>query len=132
MKSNKSIVIDFFEEVYNKRNFEYILKFFSETYYEHRIDGARTNKDAYEITKMACGIFPDLRVEIEDVVEENNLIAIRLTFSGTHKGLYINTTATNKFITFEAMEFFEIKNKKIMESWGSWPNHDILELLNTK
>ncbi len=132
MKSNKVIVKEFFEEVYNKRNFEYILDFFSKTYYEHRADGARTNMDAYEITKMACNIFPDLLVKIEDIIEENNLIAIRLTFTGTHKGTYINSVASGKFITFEAMEFFKIDNGLITESWGSWPNYDILELLNTK
>ena len=131
MKSNKVIVKDFFEEVYNKRNFEYIFEFFSDNYYEHRIDGARTNKDAFEITKMACNIFPDLFVKIEDLIEENNLIAIRLTFTGTHKETYINSVASNKFITFEAMEFFKIENGLITESWGSWPNYDILELLNT-
>ncbi len=132
MKSNKEIIIEFFEEVYNKRNFEYIFEYFSKTYYEHRIDGARTNKDAYEITKMACSIFPDLHVKVEDIIEENNLIAIRLTFTGTHKGTYINAVASNKLITFEAMEFFKIKNGLITESWGSWPNYDILELLNIK
>ena len=126
MTENRKLVIDFFEEVYNLRNFNYILDNFSENYFEHRDDGARTNMGALKITKMACSIFPDLSVRIEHIIEENDLIAVNLTFSGTHKGTYLNISPTNKLINWEAMEFFRIKNNLIIESWGSWPNHDIL------
>jgi len=127
--TNKEIVTEFFEEVYNKRNFDYILSFFSDDYYEHRDDGARTNKDALEITKMACSIFPDLSVLIKDIIAEGDLISVRVIFSGTHKGTYLNALPSNKFIQWEAMEFFKIKNGVIIESWGAWPNYDILEML---
>ena len=129
MSESINVVINFFEEVYNKRNFDYIIKYFSNNYYEHRDDGARTNREALDITKMACEIFPDLKVVVEDIIEENDLIAIRLTFSGTHSKSYIDIEATSKFIKWEAMEFFKLKNGIIVESWGSWPNHDILMMI---
>ncbi len=130
INSNKKIVINFFEEVYNNRKFNIILYHFSENYYEHRDDGARSNRDALNITEMACSIFPDLHVEIKDIIAEDDLVSIRLGFSGTHKGEYINIEPTNKFIEWEAMEFFKLKDGVITESWGSWPNYDILLMLN--
>ena len=129
MGKNKEIVIDFFEEVYNKRNFNFIIKYFAYNYFEHRDDGARTNKDALDITKIACKIFPDLKVIVEDIIEENDLVAVRLIFSGTHSKTYIDTPASNEFIKWEAMEFFKVENGIITESWGSWPNYDIINLI---
>ena len=126
MAKNKKLVIDFFEEVYNLRNFEYILDNFSDNYFEHRDDGARSNMDALKITKIACSIFPDLNVSIDQIIEENDLIAVNLSFTGTHKGVYLDIPGTSKLINWEAMEFFRIENNLITESWGTWPNHDIL------
>ena len=105
------------------------MKYFSINYFEHRDDGARTNKDALDITRMACEIFPDLKVIVEDIIEEKGLVSIRLTFSGTHSKTYIDAPASNKFIQWEAMEFFKIENGIITESWGSWPNYDILMMV---
>ena len=133
MSKNKKIVLSFFNEVYNNRNFSFIMKHFTHNYFEHRDDGARTNKDALNITKIVCEIFPDLSVKVEDIIEENNLISIRLTFSGTHSKKYIDAPASNMFIKWESMEFFKIENGIITESWGSWPNYDILNMIkNTK
>ncbi len=132
MSLDKKIVTDFFKEVYNLRNFDYILEYYANDYYEHRGAGARTNKEAIKITKMACQIFPDLSVSIEDVIEDGDLIAVRAIFSGTHTLTYIDAPPTNKHIEWEAMEFFRMKDNIIVESWGSWPNYDILVMLKQK
>lgn len=109
-KSNKEVVKDFFEECYNKKNYKYVMDFFAKDYFEHRDNGARTNQDAFTILQSAEQVFPDLSVKIEDLVEEDDLIAIRLTFNATHKGTFLGIEATNKNITWEAMEFFRIKD----------------------
>ena len=131
-KSDKEVVINFFEETYNKKNYQYVMDFFATDYFEHRDDGARTNLDCANIIKGAEKIFPDMTVKIEDIVEENDLIAIRLTFNATHKDTFLGIEATSKNITWEAMEFFRLKDGKITESWGSWPVHDMVEMLTSK
>ncbi len=95
------------------------MDFFAKDYFEHRDHGARTNQDAFNIIRSGEKTFQDLTVKIEDLVEEGDLIAIRLTFNATHKGTFLGIEATNKNITWEAMEFFRIKNGIITESWGS-------------
>jgi steroid delta-isomerase-like uncharacterized protein len=123
----KKMVQSFFERVYNQRDYEYVMTLFSDDYYEHTKNGARSNKDACSIIKNAISVFPDLKVQINNVIAENDIVAVRLTFSITHKGEFFGIQATSKKIVFEAMEFFKVADDKIIESWGSWPIFDILE-----
>lgn len=127
--SSKDIVLNFFEKAYNNKEVSYIYEIYANNYYEHRIDGARSSKDCYNILKGAIDIFPDIHIIVNDIVEENDIIAVRITVSATHKADFFGIPATNKKITFEAMEFFRISNKKITESWGNWPIYDILSQL---
>lgn len=125
----EELVISFFERVYNQKDFGYAMEIYADTYYEHRESGARCNQDCYNIIKGASSIFPDLNVEINEILSKNDIVAVRLTFTVTHQGEFFGIPATNKTITFEAMEFFKVLAGKITESWGSWPIYDILEML---
>ncbi len=125
----EELVISFFERVYNQQDFDYVMKIYADNYYEHTESGARSNRDCYNIIKGASSIFPDLKVEIEEVLSKNEIVAARLTFTVTHKGEFFGIPATNKTITFEAMEFFKVVEGQITESWGNWPIFDILEML---
>ncbi len=42
-------------------------------------------------------------MKIEDIVEEDAPIAVRITFNGTHKDTFLGIEATDKNITWEAM-----------------------------
>lgn len=59
-KSDKEVVVNFFEETYNKKNYQYVMDFFTNNYFEHRADGARTNQDCVNIIRGAEKVFLDL------------------------------------------------------------------------
>jgi len=127
----KTIVKEFFERVYNQRDYDCVMTLFSDDYYEHTENGARSNRDACDIIKNATTIFPDLSVQIDNIIAETDRVAVRLTFSATHKGEFFGVPASGKKIVFEAMEFFKIAEGKIVESWGNWPIYDILEQMKS-
>ncbi len=54
--------------------------------------------------------FPDIRVKIEDMVAEGDVVAIRLTFSGTH-------SPTGERATWPEMVFARFSGGKAVESW---------------
>ena len=122
-------VISFFERVYNQKDFDYVMDVFASDYHEHTETGARSNEDCREIIKGACVAFPDLHVEVNELVAEDDIVATRLTFAGTHRSEIFGVSATDKTITFEAMEFFRVTDGLIVESWGSWPIFDIIQKL---
>ena len=64
-----------------------------------------------------------------DIFAENDMVAVRVLFSGLHTGLCMGIPATGKKISFEALEYFKVENGKIVESWGYWPDKGIEQKL---
>jgi predicted ester cyclase len=60
---------------------------------------------------------PDLRITIEDVIAEGDLVAARNTFSGTHTREFQGLPPTNKRITFSGLEFNRLADGKVVEHW---------------
>lgn len=127
--SPTEIVLSFFERVYNIKDLEYVFEIFADDYYEHTKTGARSKQDAHVIVMEAFAAFPDLHVEVNDLVAQGDVVATRLTFTATHKSEIFGVPATNKIVSFESMEFFRVIDGLITESWGSWPIYDIIQKL---
>ena len=122
---NKDIVTAFFIEGYVKKNYDYIMQYVSEEYYDHSPANARSNKDVVGVLKIVSEQFSELKVEVADIFAENNKVAIRVLFQGIHTGICMGVPATGKKICFEALEYFRVDNGKIVESWGYWPDKEI-------
>lgn len=71
--------------------------------------------------KLAFGqflwAFPDLHIDLNDVISEGDRVAARFTLSGTHKGEWMGVAAMQQRVRFSAMVFFRIEDGKIVERW---------------
>ncbi|MFN9621532.1 MAG: ester cyclase [Cyanobacteriota bacterium] len=126
--SNKSVVRQFFD-VYNTKDYAQLSKCMAPDYFDHNLPQVRSLNDAIEILKSTHSAFPDLQVVIDELIEENDLIAFRGRFSGTHAGSFLAHAATGRRVVFSALEIFKIREQKIVESWGYWPTDEILRQL---
>ena len=127
--TSKELVIGFFMEGYVHHNYDSLMEHMAADYYDNSPCAARTNLECVNVLKGTEQIFPDMQVEILDLIEEHERIAVRARFTGTHSAELCGVPATGKKISFEALEIFRVKNGKIEESWGYWPDMQILELL---
>ena len=127
--TNKELVIGFFMEGYVHHNYDFLMEHMTANYFDNSPCAARTNLECVNVLKGTEQIFPDMQVEILDLIEEHERIAVRARFTGTHSAELCGVPATGKKISFEALEIFRMKNGKIVESWGYWPDMQILELL---
>ena len=75
--------------------------------------------------KIVAGQFSDLRLEMLDVFAEDGMVATRVLYDGIHAGECMGIPATGKRIQFEALENFLVRDGKIVESWGYWPDKEI-------
>lgn len=121
----KELVTRFFIEGYVNRNYDFVMECMSEDYIDHSPAGARSNADAVGILKIVAGQFSDLRLEMLDVFAEDGMVATRVLYDGIHAGECMGIPATGKRIQFEALENFLVRNGKIAESWGYWPDKEI-------
>ncbi|MCM0588928.1 MAG: ester cyclase [Gloeotrichia echinulata DVL01] len=127
--TNKEVVRLFFE-IYNNQDYEASYKYIAPDYIDHGLPQVRSVEDAIEILKTTHKAFPDIKVVIDDLIEENDKIVFRGHFTGTHLGEFINIAPTGVKVEFEALEIFKIENQKITESWGYWPIAAILQTLS--
>ena len=71
-----------------------------------------------EIINMMRSGFPDIRWKIEDIVAENEKVAVRFTMQGTHKAAFFGVPPTEKSIHVQAMNFYRISDAQIVEEYG--------------
>ncbi len=71
--------------------------------------------------------FPDLKVEVEHLVADEENVAFAYTVTGTHKGDFMGVPATNKTIRARGVQISRFENGKITERWGSSDELGILK-----
>ena len=77
------------------------------------------------IAMMRSG-FPDIQWTIEDMITENDKVAVRFTMRGTHQGTFSGVPATEKRIIVQAINFYRLVDDQIIEEFGQ---PDMLGLL---
>lgn len=62
--------------------------------------------------------FPDLHCLIDDLVADEDKVAVRWTLSGTHQGVFGPYPATNKRVTLTGIGLHRVANGQMVEGWG--------------
>lgn len=63
--------------------------------------------------------FPDLSSTVEDTVVENDRVAGRVTYRGTHAGQLAGVAPTSRPVEFTAFHIVRVSHGKIVEWWGA-------------
>lgn len=63
--------------------------------------------------------FSDFRVEIDDVIAEDDKVAVRLLVSGTHdKGPFAAQPASGSKLRWGSFRFYRIAGNKVVDTWA--------------
>ncbi len=109
---NKAVQRRIIDEVINQKNLDLADELFSEEHELHP-EAPGVGRGPEGMKQAFAGLheeFPDIRVEIESMVAEGDMVATRLTFSGTH-------APTGKRATWPEMVFARFSEGKAVESW---------------
>lgn len=63
--------------------------------------------------------FPDLHVEVEHLVADEESVAFAYTVTGTHQGDFLGVPPTGRPIKARGMQISRFENGKTVERWGS-------------
>ena len=61
--------------------------------------------------------FPDLRIEVKEILSEGDLVAASVEFGGTHRGEFQGIPPTNKRVSFTGIEVNRMVDGKVEEHW---------------
>jgi steroid delta-isomerase-like uncharacterized protein len=116
---NKALVVRWFEEVWNKGRSDAIDEMFAADGVAHGLGEDLHGPDAFKTFHAAFRqAFPDVRVQVEDVIAEGDRVAYRLIASGTHRGDGLGFAATGRPASFVVMGSARIANGRIVEGWN--------------
>jgi steroid delta-isomerase-like uncharacterized protein len=74
--------------------------------------------EAFKQLAPAWAAFPDGRFTVENIIAEEDLVAIHWSWRGTHQGEYMGIAATGKQVTETGTTFYRIAGGKIAAMWG--------------
>ena len=63
--------------------------------------------------------FPDLHIEVETLVADDDQVAFAYTLTGTHNGPFQGHGATGKTIKVRGVQISKFADGKLVERWGS-------------
>lgn len=86
-----------------------------------------TRDEVGEMVRELGSAVPDLRRTIADVVAEEDKVAFRLTFAGTHLGEFQGRPPTGKKVEFQSTGIVRIVDGKIAEAWEDGDNLRFLQ-----
>lgn len=109
--NNKEIIRTLYDQALNKRNFTLLNDYVSADF--TGVQGTKGPEGFAGNVVPLINAFPDIRWEIEDLIEEGNKIVVRWKWEGTQTGQYRNIPATGKKITNTAIAIYEFKDGKI-------------------
>ena len=120
-ESNKALVRRFFEEAWVKGNVSAVDEFMAADYVEHPRPstlppGAEGLKQLILAYRTA---FPDLKLTLDDIFAEGEMVAFRWSVSGTHLGEWLGVPPTGNHVRATGITNFRIAGGKVEESWTS-------------
>ena len=70
-----------------------------------------------QFTAAFVEAFPDLRLTVEDILSEGDMVAARVAFRGTHRGEFQGIPPTGKEVAFSSIEIDRMVDGKVAEHW---------------
>ncbi len=73
--------------------------------------------------------FPDLTVRVEQMVADEDNVALAYTITGTHQGPFMGAAPTGKRMQARGVQIGKFADGKLIERWGSSDQLGILQQL---
>lgn len=128
-ESNKTIARRFYDELINAADVSRGDELVAPAFVDHPgVQGLPPGREGLlQFVSLAHTAFPDLHVAIEDLMGEGDRVAVRVTVSGTQRGVFMGTIPpTGKRVTWTGIDILRIANGRIVERWNQ---RDLLGLM---
>lgn len=128
-KVNKSLIRQFYKDVYVDWNMTLVDKvvsphFISHDWPEDGPIGPQAFREYYSAMRSAV---PDARYEVDDLIADGDRVVVRWRLIGTHKGDFRGIAATGRAIELKGIAIYRVEGGKLMERWVVSDLHGRLE-----
>ena len=130
-EQNKALAKRAWEGMFNQKDLAVIDELFASDYTFHGPQGHNFSgiENLKQLVSHYLEAFPDLHVEIEDLIAEGDKLASRVTMRGTHKGELQGIAPTGKEVTTTTILITRFADGKVAEDWESRDDLGLLQQL---
>src|SRR5262245_32111275 len=119
-QSNSTLVRRYYEEALSHGDWAALDQIVSADFVEHeRVPNVPPTvgglKQKYDLLR---GGFTDLTFTVEEVFARADRVAVSVTVSGTHTGLFMGRPPSGRTFAAASVSIFRIGNGRIVEHWG--------------
>ncbi len=116
----KSVIHRFYEQLINRADFQSAEDILADDFHDHDLSDIRIGTEGLKsLLTMLTTAFPDIHVEIEDIVVEGDTAAVRLRVTGTQNGVLMGTIPpSGKHAVWSGMDFLKLSDGRIVERYG--------------
>lgn len=116
---NKVLIRILYERAFNEGYITVVDELFSPQFVDHSTPEQGTGSTGVKayVEQVRSG-FPDIHVTIEDMIAEDERVAVRTTWRGTHSGVYEGVEPTGRHVERTMMQIFRVYEGKIVEEWN--------------
>jgi steroid delta-isomerase-like uncharacterized protein len=128
MASNKGLANRWFQEVWNEGRENVIEELLASDCIAHGLadehgNALRGHAGFKTFYHQFRGTFPDIFIDVRDVIEEGETVALRCEVRGTHRGDGLGIPATGRPVKFGGVAILRFQNGKIVEGWNHFDFH---------
>ena len=128
-QENSILIRRWFDEVWNRGRMEAIDEMASPDVIGHGQAQHATDIGLKEFKLFAASLrsaFPDMKVTIDYIIEQDDKVVARWTATMTHKGEFLGIAPTGKRATITGTSTQRISGGKIVEGWDNWDQLGLL------
>jgi steroid delta-isomerase-like uncharacterized protein len=118
LDENKALVRRFIDEVFLHGRFEAVDELLTEDFTPHTWGAMTPGKDGLKqaIERVSAGL-SDPTMTIEDVIAEDDRVAVRLTSHAVQTGEFMGLPPSGKAYTIGEIHIFRVRDGKVAEHW---------------
>jgi steroid delta-isomerase-like uncharacterized protein len=119
LEANKAVVRRWYAEIWNRWDLEVVDEIVApELVFRGSLGTAVSGRDGLRrYMGQVRAAFPDFHNQIDALVAEGELVAARLTYSGTHAGELFGIAPTRRRIEYAGAAFFRLADRQVVEGW---------------
>ncbi len=119
-EENKAVVRRMIEEVYNQNDLEVLDELVAQDVVNH--SAIAEHKHGIEgfkhVNRWVRTAFSDAHHTIDDMIAEGDMVACRITATGTHDGEFRGSPPTGKRFSVDHVHWHRLADGKLVERWA--------------
>lgn len=118
-EANKALIARYVEQFKNDKQFAVFADLFAPDFRHHfDLPGLPDNLAGFQQVGQAfLAAFPDVRVDLHDLIAEGDFVVERNSVTATHTGAYQGIAPTDRTVRWTEIHIYRIAGGRIAENW---------------